>query len=223
MGAYTGAQVFFNKQLVDVARSYNYDEDNICILEGNLNKLKEEFNDTFKNIISCKHHADKRTPLEYAQDLVASWLIEDSFLLVFNHGGLSAKLDGADNKRRILPNTETSTASDFSIKFSGSTRKLELMNDYTGFWSRQHILHLRDNKYTKMKNEATLLLALSVTTSEFALYDFEESINVKYIPYHKFYGGKPAYELQIPKSILKEASSHSIIEAIKEHFYNRSK
>jgi hypothetical protein len=48
----------------------------------------------------------------------------------------------------ILPNQGTSTSSDYIITSpSGNQVKMELINDYTGFWARNHTLHLRDNKY----------------------------------------------------------------------------
>ena len=92
MGAFTGAQTFFNCPLVEVARRLGYSQDNVLILQGDLQALQNSFPETYRNIMSCRHHRDNRTPLEYAQDLVASWLVEDSFLEILNSNGLRATL-----------------------------------------------------------------------------------------------------------------------------------
>ena len=97
--------------------------------------IQNLFPETYRNLISCQHQRDNRTHLEYAQDLVASWLVEDYFLEILNSNGLRAALDGADRNRRILANVRTSASSDFTVSYNGNSRKLELMNDYTGYWS----------------------------------------------------------------------------------------
>lgn len=215
MGAFSGASLFFNQPLPHIARSYGYGEDNILVLEGDLSGLKERFPETYQNILSCGHNADRRTPLDYARDLVASWLIEDSFLILFRQCGLSAALSGTDRGRKILSKARVSSSSDFSLSWQRQTRKLELMNDYTGFWSRKHVLHLRDNKYQKLCEEKSLFLAVSIATREFALYDFRSAPKARYISSHPAYGGKPAYELPIPDQILHPASSANISEAVR--------
>ena len=88
MGAFVGAQNFFSKSLVEVARGLDYIQDNLLILEGDIQALQNLFPETYRNIMSCQHHRDNRTPLEYAQDLVASWLVEDSFLDILNSNSL---------------------------------------------------------------------------------------------------------------------------------------
>ena len=215
MGAFPGAADFFNKPLTDVARSYGYSEDNILILEGNLKGLKERFPDTYRNLLSCSYNADQRALLGYARDLVASWLIEDSFLLLFARCGFNASLSGTDRGRKILPHAWVSSSSDFTLTWNGQTRKLELMNDYTGFWSRNHVLHLRNNKYQKLYQEGSLFLAVSIPTREFALYDFRSTPMARYIPSHPPYGGKPAYELSIPDDSLHPATSANLAQAVR--------
>lgn len=217
MGAFTGSQSFFKYPLVEVARRLDYYQDNLLILQGDINALSNLFPETYRNIMSCQHHRDNRTPLEYAQDLVASWLVEDSFLKVLNSNGLHAELDGADQNRRILANAKTSTSSDFIVSYNGNSRKLELMNDYTGYWARTGLLDLRDSKYQKLSAEQSLFLAVSTTTKEFSLFDFGETVSARFIPSHRPYGGKSAYEINIAKKIMLEATPYNITEAIKLH------
>lgn len=217
MGAFTGSQNFFNYTLTDVARRLRYSQDNLLILEGDIQSLQNLFPETYRNIMSCRHHRDNRTSLEYAQDLVASWLVEDSFLDVLNSNGLQATLDGADRNRRILANVKTSASSDFIVSYKGCSRKLELMNDYTGYWARTGLLDLRDSKYQSLTAEQSLFLAVSTTTREFSLYDFREEIPARFIPSHIPYGGKPAYQIKITNDMMAEATSYNITEAVKHH------
>lgn len=217
MGAFVGAQEFFKFPIVEVATRLGYSQDNLLILKGDIQSLQRSFPETYNNIMSCRHHRDARTPLEYAQDLVASWLVEDSFLEVLNSDNLRAVLDGADHDRKILANVKTSASSDFIVSYNGKSRKLELMNDYKGHWKRTGQLDLRDSKYRSLTEERSLFLAVSITTKDFALFDFEKEINAKYIPSHYPYGGKPAYEIKITGEMMKPATSHNITEAIKLH------
>lgn len=217
MGAFTGSQSFFKHSLVEVAHRLGYAQDNLLVLQGNIQTLENLFPETYGNIMSCRHHRDNRTPLEYAQDLVASWLVEDSFLEVLNSNGLRAELDGADRNRRILANVRTSASSDFIVSYNGDSRRLELMNDYTGYWARTGLLDLRDSKYQRLTTEQSLFLAVSTTTREFALFDFSEAIPARFIQSHIPYGGKPAYQIRITKDMMDEATSYNITESIKLH------
>lgn len=217
MGAFIGSQKFFKHPLVEVAKKYGYDEDNLFVLKGDLRSLENFYPETYRNIISCDYHSDNRKCLEYARDLVASWLIEDSFLEVLNTNGLQATLGGADRNRKILANFKTTEESDFIVSYNGCSRGLELMNDYTGYWARTGNLHLRDNKYPRLTTEHSLFLAVSIKRKEFALYDFNENIPATFIPSHPPFGGKPAYQLSITRNMMKEATPLKITEAIKEH------
>lgn len=217
MGAFAGAQYFFEYPLVEVAYSLGYAQDNILILQGDMESLQTQFPETYRNLISCRHQRDNRTQIDYAQDLVASWLVEDYFLEILNSNGLRAMLDGADRNRSILANNETSSSSDFCVMYNGISRKLELMNDYTGYWAQKGLLHLRDNKYRSLVAEQSLFLAVSIRTKDFALFDFSEEIQARRIPSHRPYGWKPAYEISIIGEMMQEATPYNITEAIKLH------
>lgn len=214
MGAFKGVTNFFTVPLVDIAKKLKYTEDNILILKGDLGKLQTEFPEIYKNIQSCKHHADRRPPIEYAQDLVASWIFEDFFVDHFTSTKYTICLSGADKKRKILASSKTSTASDYLISFKKKTVKMELMNDYTGFWIKAKKLHLRDDKYGKLKANHSLLLALEATTKQFVLFDFRKDIPSKFIASHFPYGGKPAYELNINPVDMMPLSKENMEKAI---------
>lgn len=216
MGAYNGVSQFFDIPLDQVAVELGYDEDNILILRGDQRTLEDEYPITYRNMVSCLHHADRRTPLQYAQDLVASWLIEDYFLSSLTSRYYDITLDGADRNRKILSSARTSASSDFLINIAGKQIKLELMNDYTGFWRKQQVLHLRDAKYLQLQRSGSLFIAIAVPTGEFAIYDFSKDIPARYLSSHPLYGGKPAYEIQIPRTMLMPIESNNMEMAIIE-------
>ena len=217
MGAFEGLNAFFDGKIVDYAVSYRYDESNILILEGNRQDLERHHLQVYQNLLSCRHHSDNRTPIQYGQDLVASWVFEDYFLSEMLNPDFSIDLAGADRNRTILPHQKTSTSSDYIITTAaGSNINMELINDYTDFWARNHTLHLRDNKYLQLQRNRCLLLAIVLTENvrKYALFDFREDIPAKYIQNHKPYGNKPVYELRIPQDMLYDFSIDNIKQRI---------
>lgn len=216
MGAYDGLNTYFNGSLCDYAIQYGYDESNIIILEGNRETLQRNHLQVYNSLLSCQHHSDRRTPLQYGQDLVASWVFEDYFLNEMQNSPFIIELSGADRNRMILPNQRTSTTSDYIITSpNGICIKMELVNDYTGFWAKNHTLHLRDNKYLQLQRNRCLLLAIALTsyTRKYAIFDFRNDIPAQYIPQHRPYGYKPAYELQIPATMMHDFS----MDNVKQH------
>ena len=201
-----GAFDYMNRiypDLVKKALEHNYPESSVCILQGNLQRLKEEFPETYSNLMSCGHHRDRRTPLEYGQDLVASWLFEDSLIQELKNRGLSISKAGADKKREILVNAKVSASSDCTVSYLEKNRLLEIMNDYTGYWARYKKIDLRDSKFSKLQDSKSLFLGISSLDNKFVLLDMTKEIEYKYIPNHFPYGGKPAYSIKLPKNIMK--------------------
>lgn len=221
MGAFIGASKYLKKPLCHYAKQFEYDEDNVLILKNDESSLKEKYPETYSNISSCKHHADKRTAMEYAKDLVASWIIEDYFLELMDSKEFSITLNGADSNRKILKSTETSSSSDYLISYKGIKIEFELMVDYDGFWKKNHVLHLRDLKYEKLKSSKSLFIAVSTLTNEFALFDFREEIPARYIKNHNPFGGKPAYEIKISNEMLTPIDKNTIEKSIISHLNER--
>ena len=145
MGAYNGMSQLLG-DLVPIAESLNYPESSISVLRGDMQELQEKHPQTYNNLMSCRHNRDTRTPLEYGQDLVASWLFEDYLMKKLSEVGLAIAGAGADKNREILPNVKVSASSDCEVSYQGKTRGLEVMNDYTGWWKKTHHIDLRDQK-----------------------------------------------------------------------------
>ena len=83
---------FFEMRLELLAKKLNYSESNILVLEGNEEELKNLYPDVHANILSCIHNRDGRSPMEYARDLVSSWIFEDYMVQKFHSLGYNLYL-----------------------------------------------------------------------------------------------------------------------------------
>ena len=216
MGAFAELSNFFSKGIVNQARAMGYSEDNILILSGDAAALERRYPQTFQNLISCSHHRDRRTPIEYGQDLVASWLFEDSLVQAFSSYGLAVSLSGADRNRKILSNTKVSSNSDCLVSVNGASVQLEIMCDYTGYWKKAKKIDLRDEKYQKLCRTHSLFLGISTSTISYILLDFGENIPANYIPSHAPYGGKPAYAVPVHANDFYHLDIAELAERIKQ-------
>ncbi len=115
----------YKKPLFEVAEELGYSESNILILTDKFDLLKVKFPEVWNEIISCIHNKDERRFEDYAKDLVASWIFEDTLLYYLKKYGLDIKLNGTDVKREILPISNIRTDSDYVIIFNS---KKEMLN-----------------------------------------------------------------------------------------------
>lgn len=213
MGAFTGMTELLG-DLVPVATSLGYPESSICVLEGNIDLLAAKFPQTHANLMSCRHNRDSRTPIEYGQDLVASWIYEDTLMAELNNCGLEIVGAGADRNREILATAKVSAASDCCVSSGGSSRKLEIMNDYKGYWSKYRRIDLRDDKFNKLGRENSIFLGVAPQEKKYVIIDFANNVNAKYIPSHFPYGYKPAYQIAITQEQLKDLDFKAIAQEI---------
>lgn len=83
----------------------NYSQSNVFILQNDFYSLQEQFPEVWAVIQTCGRNKDHRTFESYAQDLVASWLYEDTLLFYMQKYGLRVNLNGADQGREIFKQT----------------------------------------------------------------------------------------------------------------------
>lgn len=198
MGAYEGLTEFFGANLCNIAEELGYSDDNICVLSGDIVTLQRLFPDTYSAISSCRYNKDGRTPIEYAKDVVASWLFEDYLVEAFSRLDRSLELAGGDRERVLLHNSKVSSASDCAYISNGRRLKVEIMNSYTPFWRTRKCLHLRDNKYRQLCTDRGVLLCVDMNNASFAIVDFTKNAPpARRIPNYWLYGGKTAYEVSL--------------------------
>lgn len=211
MGAFIGMTELLG-DLVSVATKLGYPESSICVLRGNIDLLAAEYPETYKNLMSCRHNRDNRTPIEYGQDLVASWIYEDSLMAELKKCGLEIVGAGADKNREILANAKVSAASDCCVSSGESSRKLEIMNDYKGYWSKYNRIDLRDDKFNKLERENSIFLGVVPQEKKYIIIDFGKKVEAKFIPSHYPYGYKPVYQIAITRDQLKVLDFNEIAQ-----------
>ena len=214
MSAFIGVKALLG-DLIPIAVSLHYPDSSICVLKGDINVLKRDFPQTYSNLTSCKHNKDNRTFIEYGQDLVASWIYEDYLIEQLTQHGLSIERAGADKNREILAKTNVSSTSDCLVKYNNCSRKLEIMNDYKGYWTKYGSVDLRDDKFEKLRNENAIFLGTAPIDKKYIFLDFSKQIDAEYISSHRPYGGKPAYKIKGIKKLLKDLDYQEIVKDIK--------
>ena len=193
MGAFNNAPILLGQPVFDIAQKYQYSEPNLLLLSGRDEELHKTFPDVYENIQTCAHNADIRSPMDYARDLVASWVVEDWFLRLLTDAGCEASAAGTDRNRAILPGGEVSSDSDFRILYQGRELRVELLCDYTGFWRRHGKIDLRDDKYQHLRQEQALVFGADALWQRAILLDMGEEIpGIVQVESYKPYGGKPA-------------------------------
>ena len=216
MGAFNELSRHFFSDIVQTAIDFGYSESNILILLGNEEELRRRFPNVYSNLVSCNHNRDNRSYIEYGRDLVASWLFEDVLVQSLSNNGINILLSGADNNREILANTRVSSNSDTTIEYNGHSMQMEIMSDYTGYWSRANKIDLRDDKFIRLKRTNSLFLGISTVDTKFVLLDFRNDIPHTYYKYYRPYGGKPCYSVQINPSDLIPFRIEYLISQLKE-------
>lgn len=222
MGAFNQLSAYYPEGLVNKANELNYSNANLLILVGDEQGLKCFYPEIYDNLLSCRHNKDGRSFMEYAQDLVASWIFEDDIMSQLKAGGLIIECAGTDKKREILAHKNVSAGSDYLVCWEGKRILLELMSDYTGYWTRYGQMDLRDDKYTKLKMSSSLFLGVSTKDQKFIFLDFSADTKATYIPSHRPYGYKPAYQIKFDKSNLLPFNFGRLVELIKNTIQSRT-
>lgn len=205
----------YKKPLFEVAEELGYRESNILILTDKFDVLKVKFPEVWQEVISCTHNKDERSFEDYAKDLVASWIFEDTLLYYLKKYGLDIKLNGTDVKREILSNSNIRTDSDYVIRFNSKQRDAELITSYTNYWNFNNRIDLRDNKYLKLKESNSLVICVDLYNKVFFVLDLNKT-NAKYIEHHRPYN-KPAFQIALNNKPIK-FTIKNLIGELQKHF-----
>lgn len=199
---YLMLEKFFDRDIIDIATELNYSDDNILILKADDSSLQDKYPETYKNLISCTHNRDNRSPIMYAQDLICSWIFEDYLLSELEKCGLKIELSGNDKERKILNSRKVSANSDYMVTINNKKAFIELANDYKGYWKRKKICDLRDDKFKHIQDmsadtDFSLLLGIDFFNNMFFVIDVKNpNVKITYSEYHFAYH-KPAYSIDL--------------------------
>jgi hypothetical protein len=147
--------------------------------------FSKETEHKLNNLCAITYNRDKRTPIEYALDLVYGWLTEDIVTIYLNRKGFNAKLIGADKDREFLKSKSVSSDADLII----DGRAADIYADMDGYWAKTGTLDLRINKYKKLVQEKSILIGVSSKFEQILLLDFSTNIDVE-IRSNPNWGGK---------------------------------
>lgn len=203
-GPYVGSQQFFGSQnekfrdLSVLGKILGYKEPIILVLKGEEERLARKYPGVYDTIQNCKYVKDKRTPFEYTQDLVASWLFEDFLVIRSNeyaektNEGFHLELAGRDKKREILPQCKIKGTSDCLFTYNGIKLPVEIITDYTGYFQRCKKVDLRNNKYENLITSKSVVVGISTIDTTYILLDFTtpDKIPTAYKHKHFQWGNK---------------------------------
>ena len=203
---------FFNKDIISIAEECKFPEYSILVLKGDEEQLKAKFPDIYRNIISCAYAADKRTPMQYAKDLVMAWLFEAYVMENLKNQGLHVYRNGGDKDLTILSQKRVNTDSDLLAE----GRRVELISNYTSYWKRNGCFELRDSKLSHLQREKALVIGVSTNYDNYLLIDFSKPIKSEYIDSYEPFGGKPAQRIYITDSMKVELKFKKLAEEIRK-------
>lgn len=220
MSIYEEVNRIFNNMGVsvrEVAKAFGYDEIDIAILDGNIDFVVWNAPDIYNNIVSCTHQADTRDDFAYARDLVACWVYESYFRFLLSRVGIKMDLAGSDKDRMILPASGVSNNSDYVWHLpGGDNRNVELVCDFGGYWGRNGVMHLRDNKYIHLAENASILMGIDCVNHRVYLIDFgrgKAEVPARYLEEHPRWH-KPAYEIDLKDC--KVVTCQSTVQSVKK-------
>lgn len=145
---------------------------------------------------------DKRSPEEYAAELVLGWILEDIICFALEKVQLSAHLTGTDAGREFLQSAQISGTHDLGI--SGGTKeiKLEVVTDYTNYWSKTDTCDLRHGKAQNM--HGSFICGISLQQPKFFLMELNSSTSnsVSAVVHHEKWD-KPVQRISGIKTLLQ--------------------
>lgn len=209
---------FFDTTILDVAERFHYSEENMTVLSGNEALFYEKYPDTVKWIKSnALYRKDNRTPFQFAQNMVRSWLVEDYLALNFSSMGVRTLLNAHDRDRKIVSDRGVTAEPDLRILINGSWEGVEVVCDYGSHTKYYNTIPLRDNKYPMLLSSRAFVLVVDVQDKSFAVVPVNATTKVSYRSKFEKFGGKPAYILDVPGLVFSTLST--ILSQVKKYNY----
>lgn len=201
-GAFEYLNSCFPQGMTKVAHSLGYPEETVNILNSAINtddELADMYPDIYARLITCEHQCDTRSILAYSREIIAAWVAEDTILNKLKAAGMDAYLSGTDAERELLRNTGVKASADMTVRIGDHKQKVELVCDYTGFWTKKRKIHLRDHKLYQLARSDADILCIDMRNKQFYLFsarDVEGSMAVTHLSKHPVWA-KPAEEISL--------------------------
>lgn len=181
-----------NKDIINFIESKDYNENNKLLVSLLYDSLDEKQEEKINNITSdLSHNKDHRESKEYLSELIRGWIMEDVLKDLISEK-YDVTLAGSDNERKILKdNKNITTEADLKIY----NKSVEVITDFNSYWDYQDYIDLRDNKYNKIKNNNSLVLAVDIENNKIFIFDTDSVINSE--KYYNENWSKECHKLEI--------------------------
>lgn len=137
-------------------------------------------------------YRDSRTKIGYVTDLITEWVIEELLLEGLNW---NYDLSGVDNDREIISDGSSISS---TVDYTVGPHKLELVHDYNGYWEKNGVCHLRQEKFPNI-NRNDWILGFDSRNQMYFAERKKDVEKVRKIKSHGPYGNKPAIEIRCPE------------------------
>ena len=134
---------------------------------GLLEEARAEDPTQYARLASQVSQRDGRTIQEYARDVIAGWVVEDSVLFWLNSHGVATRRAGVDGDRSFAWSRNITNKADFIITDDGREYPCELAATYDDSWTRYDSVWLRCNKQQHVFDQGALLLGADMYTGRF--------------------------------------------------------
>jgi hypothetical protein len=185
---------FFNAPLDDIAEIFHYNEENKVILRGDESTFYAKYPRTvsYLNSTLAQKRRDKRTPFEFARDLIINWLLEDYIAFKLSTIGYRTNYNSHDRNRQIISDKVTADP-DLKMLIEGRWVPIEVQADYSSWVSNGGSLSIKEWKYNTIVKQNAMLMQVDVPKKSFCLIPTNQLLNPSRTGINHGMGDKPVY------------------------------
>lgn len=203
---------FFGASILEIIEKYHLPHYMYYIMKGEEEFLKKHYGNIYKSIKSCAHASDSRSLIQYAKDIVMAWVFETYVMKNLQNHGLDIVRNGGDKDYQFLHGTEISSESDFMV----GMQRIELICNYTDYWSKHGCIDLRESKAKHLYQSESLVLGITLQQEYCLIIDFSKYLPNEYIENYPPFGGKSAHRIMITTDMKVPVNFTLIVQKIKE-------
>jgi hypothetical protein len=131
-----------NKKIVEETLEFKFSDETVA----NLNR-----------VCDISFTKDKRTPFEYALDLIVGWLMEDTLVAFLDDNEIHAKKIGVDAGRDFLTGAQINSTADLLI----DGIECDVYFDSQGVWETENSMDVRETKWNYLKSNGGAIICIS--------------------------------------------------------------